>query len=173
MRRRQRKPAVNTQGAPLFLGMTVVLITLLGAAILARFTARGVVVADIGMEHAGAVHLMLRLGYKGTHAIAEVSHDDVKSAFLSLPAEWTLREVRNGQLADIAKEPPSFGFIRWKIPKTTSVSFLAPTPGRITVHNASKDPLTVRLSMIDFATGQTTRDVLLIQDTPTSVDVGL
>lgn len=171
MRRRQRKTAVNFQGAPLLLGLTIVLCTLVAAGILARYAAGNTRTVDIGVEHDGILHLTLRIGYRGEHAITEISHDGTDGAFLSLPAEWTLREVRNGQLGDIGKESPSFGFIRWRVPQTTAISFLSPTPDRVTVHNASSGALTVRLSTIDFTTGQTTRDVLLIQETPTSVDI--
>ncbi len=91
---------------------------------IARFTSTGTNIIDIGSTGSGmiAVHL---------------------------PATWKRLEVRGAPIATMTSEPQDWGYIRWVMPTGATARFEADNPGRITLHNPSGIPLTVRTIRID------------------------
>jgi hypothetical protein len=124
-------------------------------------------VADIGLEHAGALRLSVTASRDARPGFLEISHDGKETAFLSVPADWELREVRNAELASIPADPPSFGFRRWKVPGGAVLSFVIPAPSDgILLHNPSKFPVEVRTTLVHMRTQKIETETMLMKDNP-------
>jgi hypothetical protein len=126
--------------------------------------------ATIGVEHATPMRLSLTVSEGKTPGILELSHDGKEPAFLSVPAEWSVREVRDGRFSDLAADPPSFGFIRRRVPGRLTLSFLLPSPPTgLLVQNPTGVALQVRVRRVNMQTGTTSDDVVLLKDGPKRV----
>jgi len=119
---------------------------------------------EMGIEHARPLIVALTLSTNGTSGIADLRHDATDPIFVSLPSDWTTREVK-GALEAVKSDPPVFGFTRWTIPARTSISFSVPhPPASVLMHNPSGLPLQIKLTRVDLTTQKTERDVILIKD---------
>lgn len=127
--------------------------------------------AEIAVEHTTplTVSLAIALG-DGNGAIIEIRHDGTDAAFVSIPQEWTLREVRGRALAEIIADPPAFGFTRWTIPAGATASYrMEMVPSALTAVNPSPSALKIRLVKVDLTSDRVERDVLLVKDTRVKV----
>lgn len=121
--------------------------------------------ATIAVEHAGPMRLSLMVSEGKTPGILELSHDGKEPAFLSVPAEWRVREVRHGRFSDLAADPPSFGFIRRRVPGGITLSFLLPSPpSGLLLQNPTGVALKVSVKRVNMLTGTTSDDVFLLKD---------
>jgi len=119
---------------------------------------------EMGIEHARPLIVALTMSTNGSSGIVDLRHDSSDPIYVSLPSDWTTREVK-GSLDAVKTDPPTFGFTRWTIPSRTSISFSVPhPPASILMHNPSGIPLQVKLTRIDLTTQMTERDVILIKD---------
>lgn len=126
--------------------------------------------ADIAVEHAGTATMTLVLGTKtgSQRALLTLRHAGSGTAAVSLPAHWSLREVRGGRLEDLRMDPPTFGLRRYHVPAGVEASFtLSPVPSTVLMHNPSASPLQVRVMRINLSTGLVREDRVLIQKNPT------
>lgn len=57
--------------------------------------------------------------------------------------------MRGAPINHMTGEPQDWGYIRWIMPTGANARFEALNPGRITLHNPSGIPLTVRTIRID------------------------
>lgn len=122
---------------------------------------------DIGVEHAQPLLLLFNLGLGKTGAIVDVTARSTDAALVSLPSDWTLREVRHASLEDVRHDPPALGTVRWHLPAHATLSFLTSAlPGGAVVHNPSKVQLEVRVTRVDLPSGKTTSDTYLLKDDP-------
>lgn len=121
--------------------------------------------AELGIEHTQPITLSLTVSTRGAHGIADISHDGTGTAYVSLPASWTRREVRGASLADASSDPPVFGFTRWHLPAGSMVSFDVPVPpSTILMHNPSGVPLQVKLTRVDVVNNTVEHDSILVKD---------
>ncbi|MDD4628571.1 MAG: hypothetical protein PHE68_04235 [Candidatus Peribacteraceae bacterium] len=119
---------------------------------------------EMGIEHARPLIVALTVNTNGSSGIADLRHDSADPIYVSLPNDWTTREVK-GSLGTVKSDPPVFGFTRWTIPANTPISFSVPhPPSSILMHNPSGIPLQVKLTRVDLTTQKTERDVILIKD---------
>lgn len=121
---------------------------------------------DIAVEHAAPVTLRVaRLASSGTNVL-EIGFAGTGSVALHLPGSWSRQEVRGVPLERVTAEPKDWGFVRWQIPAGAVVRFDAPNPGRITIHNPSGIPLTVRTTTVNPRTGIREDDAQIVTDEP-------
>ena len=119
--------------------------------------------ADIGVEHASPLSLYIEVGRLSNSAMIDMYSDTTETVKISVPSEWSLREVRNATVDDIASDEPTFGFTRWSVPAHAGVSFYAPNgPESIMLHNPSGVQMKVNISNIDIEAQTVERNVLLV-----------
>lgn len=121
--------------------------------------------AEIGIEHTTRLTLSLVLSERGGNGIADISHTSGREIYVSLPMDWTRREVRGAPLATTAGDAPTFGFRRWRIPAGALISFAIPHfPSSMLLHNPSGIPMEIDLTRVDLDTTRTERNVILVQE---------
>ena len=119
----------------------------------------------IGVEHEHPLELTLTISAGAGAGIAEVGHRADETMHISIPASWTLREVRGSSLEAITKDPPSFELIRYTLPPHVVLSFTVPAvPEHLTIHNAGASILSVQTVEVHLDTGEVKRDVQLVKD---------
>lgn len=127
--------------------------------------------ADIAVEHSEPLGLSLTYTTKDhREGLFEIAHDGSGTILISLPENWTLREVRRALLSAVSQEAPQLGFIRWGIPAGATVSFrILDPPATATVHNPSGIPLKITLTRVDLAAQATRKDIYLVKDQPAKI----
>jgi hypothetical protein len=123
---------------------------------------------EMGVEHASPLSLSLSISAQtGEGGIADMNHDAEETVYVSVPSDWTRREVRGAPLTDVIAEQPTFGFTRWHLPPGTTVSFaMERSPTSILFHNPSGVPVQVRLTRVDIEEKTIDRTNILVKDTP-------
>lgn len=122
-------------------------------------------ISEIGIEHLSPLTLSVAASTGRGRGILEITHDGVEVVSVSVPETWEQREVRDGSLTDVPSDPPTFGFRRWNIPGSVTVSFLLPSvPDELTVHNPSGISLKIRLTRVVLDTEEVERNVILVKD---------
>lgn len=102
----------------------------------------------IAVEHvAPATVRIARLASTGAN-IFEFTLIGSGSLAVHLPSSWTRQEVRGAPLASMTQEPQDLDYVRWTFPSGATARFETPNPGRITLHNPSEIPLTVRTTTV-------------------------
>jgi hypothetical protein len=120
---------------------------------------------DIGIEHDKPLALSFEMSSLGGVAIVEIGVDGSERVGLSVPSSWIRREVRGAPIADVTSDEESFGFVRWSLPGSSSVSFRVPhTPGNVVLHNPSGVALKVNVTRVMLPDEVVERDVLLVQE---------
>ena len=121
--------------------------------------------ADIGIEHLSPFSLYIEVGRLSNSAMIDMYSNATEVVKISIPSEWTLREVRNATVDDIVSDEPTFGFTRWSIPANAGVSFYVPNyPETAMLHNPSGVQMKVNISNIDIEAQTVERNVLLVTD---------
>lgn len=125
--------------------------------------ARGTV--DIGVEHSEPLSMRLEYTTRDKAALVRIAHDSSETVSISVPATWKRGEVSGASLAEIRKDDPLFGFVRWHFPPRSSMTFSLPqAPAHIIVHNPSLASLKLTSAKVDLENGTVQKDVFLIQD---------
>lgn len=102
----------------------------------------------IAVEHVAPATLRIaRLASSGAN-IFEFTFIGSGSLALHVPSAWKRQEVRDAPLASMIGEPQDLGYVRWTFPAGATARFETPNPGRITLHNPSEIPLTVRTTTV-------------------------
>lgn len=111
---------------------------------------------NIAIEHEEPVTVrIVRLAATGA-SIVELSHNGSGTVAAHLPTWWTRQEVRGAPLSSVTSTPQEWNYVRWVIPAGATVRFDAPDADRVTVHNPSAVPLTIRTTVV--RRGSTTRE---------------
>jgi hypothetical protein len=123
-----------------------------------------------GIEHMLPLTLTIATD-EGMHgSVIEMGHNSQETIYLSVPDSWKRHEVKNIPLKDVAKEPPSFGYIRWTFPPGALVSFTTKTyPDSLVLHNPSEIPLKVDIIRTNLQTETVTKDIKIIQNSPAEI----
>lgn len=120
---------------------------------------------DIGVEHASPMTLSLTITANDTERMVDVTNDTVEPIALSVPDTWKRGEVRTVLLKEVTAEAPSFGYVRWTLPKHASVSFATTHPfDHLAVHNPSSVPLKIRLTSVDLQKNTGDHQVYLVKE---------
>jgi hypothetical protein len=99
-----------------------------------------------------------------------MSHDAAETIYVSVPSDWSRREVKGASLADVIADQPTFGFTRWHLPPGTTISFaLRRPPASILFHNPSGVPVQVRLTRVDIEEKTIDRMNILVKDAPVNL----
>jgi len=126
--------------------------------------------ATIGIEHQKAARLNLTVSAGVGPGLAELSCACDETVFLSLPATWTLREVRGAALEQVPADEAAFGFRRWTLPPNVTLSLhVAALPDSYEIHNPTNVPLQLTLRRINVADGHVDENVHLIQRSPMTI----
>ena len=150
-------------------GVAVVSV-LAGGGTRARLQNGNGVTAEIAVEHARPIELSFAVSTKGGAGIVELAVTGEDETFVSVPEHWIRREVRGVPLAHVTAEPAALGFVRWKFPESAVVGFrMEDAPGSLLLFNPSRVPVKVSVSFIDLDTGDSARDVVLVQDEKVTV----
>ncbi|PIR53762.1 hypothetical protein COU75_04380 [Candidatus Peregrinibacteria bacterium CG10_big_fil_rev_8_21_14_0_10_42_8] len=121
--------------------------------------------ADIGVEHVQPLSLYVEVGKLSTSAMVDIFSDSDEEIKISVPSDWTLREVRNTPAKDITSDEPTFGFSRWHLPAHSGVSFYAFNgPESILLHNPSGVQMKVNLVTVEIEAETVDRNVILVTD---------
>lgn len=121
--------------------------------------------ADIGVEHLSPLSLYIEVGRLSSSAMIDIFSDSDEDIKISVPSDWTLREVRNASAKDITSDEPTFGFSRWHLPAHSGVSFYAFNgPESILLHNPSGVQMKVNVVYIEIEAETVERDVILVTD---------
>ncbi len=121
---------------------------------------------DIAIEHTVPVTLnIVRFASSGSN-VFDISHNGSGTIALHLPSVWMRQEVRGAPLASVTGEPQELQFVKWTIPGGATVRFEAPNPGRITLHNPSGVPVTVRTTTVSHPSGERTDDATIVTSDP-------
>jgi len=157
-----------------FIALTALLIAVATATtkiVFGSLTGAVTATADIGVEHDSPAILTMTIGRNAAGGgLVEMTHQSPKELWVSLPKSWELSEVRRGEVADLAQNEPSFGFVRYKLPPDVIAAFTATKiPDRLKLHNASPPSLSVRITTIDLPLKRVRQDVLLVKEQPTTI----
>src|SRR3989338_6097399 len=115
----------------------------------------------IGVEHARPLALDVTIATLARGQVVSIGNSGGETVAVSLPEEWTRGEVQGSPLAAILSDPPSLGYVRWRLPPKTDVSFRARRAGTaFTFHNPSGIPLTVRVTTIDLDANRSELDAM-------------
>lgn len=121
---------------------------------------------DIAIEHVVPLTLhVARLSSSGTN-VFDIAHTASGAIALHLPASWSRQEVRGVPIADVTSQETDMDYVRWVLPKGASVRFDAPNPGRVTLHNPSGIPLTVRTTTVTYPGGARDDDATIVTNGP-------
>lgn len=121
---------------------------------------------DIAIEHTAPVTLRIsRLRGSGAN-VFDVGFSGSGTIALHLPASWIRQEVRGAPIASVTHEPQAWDFVRWTLPAGATVRFDTPDPGRVTLHNPSGIPVTVRTTTVSAATNAKDDDATIVTDDP-------
>jgi|GEM_PF-2573716 len=102
----------------------------------------------IAVEHTTPATLRIaRLASSGAN-IFEFTLIGSGSIAVHLPSSWKRQEVRGVPIARMTSEPQDMDYVRWTLPAGATARFETPHPGRITLHNPSEIPLTVRTTTV-------------------------
>ncbi len=83
--------------------------------------------------------------------------------WMSLPATWTLKEVRNGELSEVQSRTASGAMSAWRFPQGMTVSFWMPeTPEHVSIRHRSPFPLQIIVKHIDMIEQKIDTDVRLL-----------
>lgn len=121
--------------------------------------------ADIGVEHLSPLSLYVEVGRLSHSAMIDIYSDGDEIVKISVPSDWTLREVRNASIEDIASDEPTFGFTRWHLPPHSGASFYAfNAPESVMIHNPSGVQMKVNVVHIEIEAETVERDIVLVTD---------
>jgi len=119
---------------------------------------------EIGLEHSKPITLSLALTVNGRKGVADIRHDALETAHLSLPSSWVRREVKGVPLSAVTAEEPIFGFTRWALPPGALVSFDIVPPATLVLHHPTNIPAEIELTRVNLANGTVEKDIVLVQD---------
>ena len=120
---------------------------------------------DIGVEHASPLTLAVTVTRNDRMRMVDIVNDKSESISLSVPDDWIRGEVRNAPVASILSEAPSFGYVRWTVPKDASVSFRTDAPfDRLNIHNPSGVLLKIRFTSVDLLQNTGEHNVFLVKE---------
>ena len=120
---------------------------------------------DIGIEHTLPLTLSLTVTRNDRQRIIDVQNDKVEGIAVSVPDHWVRGEVRNVPLAAIQSDAPSFGYVRWHVPKNASVSFRTNQPfDHMNIHNSSGILLKIRFTTVDLVQNTGEHSVHLVKE---------
>ena len=121
---------------------------------------------DIALEHDRPLALHLaRFASSGAN-IFDLSHTGTGVVALHLPGTWERMEVRGAALRDVVGEKRDLGYVRWTFPAGATVRFQAPNPGRVTLHNPSGVPVTVRTTTVRYPSDEREDDARIVTTDP-------
>lgn len=103
----------------------------------------------IAVEHTAPLSIRIARFISSGSTIVDIGSTGSGMIAVHLPATWQRLEVRGAPIASMTGEPQDWGYVRWVMPTGTVARFEALNPGRITLHNPSGIPLTVRTIRID------------------------
>jgi hypothetical protein len=120
---------------------------------------------DIGIEHAATMTLSMTITQNDTQRMLDISNDTVEPIAVSVPTDWKRGEVRNVPLASVTADAPSFGYVRWHLPKDASVSFGTNHPfEHLNLHNPSGVPLKINAILVDLQKNTGDHQVYLVKE---------
>ncbi len=124
-----------------------------------------IAVLDVGVEHTTSMTLSMTITANDTLRVVDIENDATENIAISLPDTWKRGEVRNVPLKSITSEAPSFGYVRWTIPKNASVTFKTKHPfEHLSIHNPSGIPLKIRLTSVDLQKNTGDHQVYLVKE---------
>ncbi len=112
--------------------------------------------------HAGPVSLSVIRGVRSGLEVVEFEPD--AALFLTVPATWTLREVRGAVLENVQSEPGGTGYTRWTLPSGSRFSFLTDKATHLTVHGAGSGTLLLKIRHIDLQNELTRETTQLLKE---------
>lgn len=129
--------------------------------------AQGRNAVHIGIEHTAPVSLSLTVSTAAEGALIDLRQDGREDIYVSVPASWVRYEVRNVPLSTVTADPPSFGFIRWRLLPGASVTFATiDLFSHLTLHNPSEIPMQLEITRVNLLTEIVAYNVILVQETP-------
>ncbi len=121
---------------------------------------------SIGAELSSRATLYWSESIGRTPGLVEVRQEGASGFYLSIPADWTLREIRNGQISAATSDPPALGLRRWKLPENATLSFSVEAPGDYLLQRSGTAPLLVNSKRINLQSGITEENSVLTTGRP-------
>ncbi len=121
---------------------------------------------SIGAELSSRATLYWSESIGRTPGLVEVRQEGASGFYLSIPAGWTLREIRNGQISAATSDPPALGLRRWKLPESATLSFSVEQPGDYLLQRSGTAPLLVNSKRIHLQSGITEENSVLTTGRP-------
>lgn len=127
----------------------------------------------IGVEHAAPTTLSITRAIDASMLPVDIANEGDSPMHVSLPQEWARDEVRNVPLSALVADAPMFGYRRWLLPATASVTFHVPANWKeLIIENPSDVPLKVKMVIVDLQKSEVKRDVYLVQEEPLVLKIG-
>lgn len=127
----------------------------------------------IGVELAAPTTLSITRARDSNVLPIDIANEGNSPLHVSLPQEWTRDEVRHVPLAALVADAPIFGYRRWLLPASASVTFHVPIQWKeLIIENPSDIPLEVRMVTVDLENNEVKRDVYLLQNGPLVIHSG-
>ncbi|PJA67674.1 hypothetical protein CO157_03350 [Candidatus Peregrinibacteria bacterium CG_4_9_14_3_um_filter_49_12] len=125
---------------------------------------------DIGIEHSMPLSIDMEYSVHNSAGMMRIGSNATEIISISVPEEWKRGEVSGASLADVRKDEPTFGYVRWHFPQNATVTFqMQKAPEHLVLHNPSTSPLKLNIAKVHIETGEVERDILLIRDSTVSV----
>lgn len=122
--------------------------------------------ADIALLHDQPATLSItRLSATGG-SIIDVSYIGPERVALIVPTTWHRQEVRGADLSSVPSDPVDAHTVRWTLPPDVSIRFTAERVGRITFHNPSAIPVTVKTVIVRSGSSDPEHDAVIVTSEP-------
>ncbi len=168
MAKKSRKRAIPPHGKVALASLMAVAVTViagLSGTSLPGQTSRTHPTQDIALEHTAPVTLSLVISEGRNPGIVDLWHDGDTTHHLTVPATWKLREVRGTTLDEVAKSGTG-DFTRLAFPAGSRLSFIAPNPEEIVLHNSSRGMMQVKWKMVDIHERTVREETMLVKNKP-------
>ena len=122
-------------------------------------------ISVMAVEHTDPLSLEILVSSLSDESIVDIESDARNSIYVSVPESWERREVRGAPINKTGPEEPMFGFRRWTLPAGAGISFRVPgNLQSMLLQNPSGIPVKAELTRIDVQTGETDKDIILVDD---------
>ena len=115
------------------------------------------------VDHEAPLTLALTVTVAGQRMLLDIDHSADEELSLTLPEDWSRREVRWAKLIDFRSDPPAFGMRQHVLPPHAGASFVGRSRGGLVVKNTSSRPIEIRWTGVNLEEEHVVKDSFLLQ----------
>lgn len=119
----------------------------------------------LGIEHTGKATLTITASKDAVPGILELKKEGSGTLMIALPEHMTLREIRNGSIAQLGKPVANKGVKKWMLPEGATLSFILPevSPSSVILRSSTTDALFVKMRIVSIKKETIEEDSMILR----------